>query len=245
MTQYDKIASDYDRVNDERPDRAAIFVPSAKRYLGGVAGEDVLDLACGSGFFTRFIRLWGARIVVGVDVSEEMIKLARAQEKNRPLGVDYRVGDATKLEKLGDFDAIFGGFLLHYASSPADLAAICRNIALNLKEGGRFVAFNENPYYPLHAGRKYDVEAKAIGPIRDGVEIRRTHFRDGVAGISISHFHYEPATYEAALRAAGLSDIEWKPFVKGPEADRGFSPGYWDDFTGGKFSVAVLLARKR
>lgn len=46
--------------------------------LGGVHGLDTLDLACGYGYNTRLLARGGARRAVGVDISEEMIRLARA-----------------------------------------------------------------------------------------------------------------------------------------------------------------------
>ncbi|MFE2144000.1 class I SAM-dependent methyltransferase [Streptomyces sp. NPDC059456] len=46
--------------------------------LGGVSGLDTLDLACGYGYNTRLLARGGARRAVGVDISEEMIRLARA-----------------------------------------------------------------------------------------------------------------------------------------------------------------------
>ncbi|MEU8840164.1 class I SAM-dependent methyltransferase [Streptomyces roseus] len=46
--------------------------------LGGVHGLDTIDLACGYGYNTRLLARGGARRAVGVDVSEEMIRLARA-----------------------------------------------------------------------------------------------------------------------------------------------------------------------
>ncbi|MFE2475801.1 methyltransferase domain-containing protein [Streptomyces sp. NPDC059389] len=46
--------------------------------LGGVRGLDTLDLACGYGYNTRLLARGGARRAVGVDISEEMIRLARA-----------------------------------------------------------------------------------------------------------------------------------------------------------------------
>jgi 2-polyprenyl-3-methyl-5-hydroxy-6-metoxy-1,4-benzoquinol methylase len=43
---------------------------------------------CGEGFYTRRIKRKGAGTVVGVDISEEMIRLAKQQEQNHPLGVE-------------------------------------------------------------------------------------------------------------------------------------------------------------
>lgn len=95
MTQYDEIAGQYDQSAEERSDRESVLVPSAKYYLGDLAGKSVLDLACGSGYFTRLIEAWGADTVVGADISAEMIDIARRRERENPLGIEYHVADAS------------------------------------------------------------------------------------------------------------------------------------------------------
>ncbi|MET9881859.1 class I SAM-dependent methyltransferase [Streptomyces sp. NPDC006430] len=56
--------------------------------LGGVRGLDTLDLPCGHGYNTRLLARGGARRTVGVDISEEMIRLARAHGVHGPEGGD-------------------------------------------------------------------------------------------------------------------------------------------------------------
>ncbi|HEY9716802.1 MAG TPA: class I SAM-dependent methyltransferase, partial [Trichormus sp.] len=141
MPEYDKIAEQYDKSVKERRDRASILVPSAKHYLGDVRGLKVLDLACGSGYFTRLIKDWGAQRVVGVDISAEMISLAEQEEEQHPQGLQFYVGDVSQPFKFGDFDLVFAGFLLHYASSSEQLEHMCKAVSLNLPDGGRFIAF--------------------------------------------------------------------------------------------------------
>jgi toxoflavin synthase len=235
-SQYDSIAGDYTRINTERPDRARIMVPTARKYLGEVRG-DVLDLACGSGFYTRQLKAWGARSVLGVDISAQMIRLAEAEAL---AGVRYLAADVATMGVLGSFDLAFAGFLLHYAPDVAGLRAMCAGIAANLRRGARFVAFNENPYSPLHTTEKYSVQARALGPLEDGVVIERTHLRAGKRDFSFQHFHYEPETYAAALRDAGFVDVKWGPFVMGDNAEEGLAHGFWDEYVSGKFSIAVL-----
>ena len=48
--------------------------------IGDPTGKDVLDVACGEGFYSRLIRQRGAAKVVGVDLSAGMVELARKQE---------------------------------------------------------------------------------------------------------------------------------------------------------------------
>ncbi len=239
-SQYDSIAGAYTRLNTELPDRARIMVPTAQKYLGKLRG-DVLDLACGSGFYTRKLKAWGARSVLGVDKSAEMIRLAEA---DAIAGVRYLAADVATMGVLGSFDLAFAGFLLHYAPDVKGLREICGNIAANLTSGARFVAFNENPYFPLHTTRKYSVQARALGPLADGVVIERTHFRGEEKDFSFCHFHYEPETYAAALRDAGFVDVQWRPFVMGDGAEDGLEKGFWDEYVSGEFSIAVLECRR-
>jgi ubiquinone/menaquinone biosynthesis C-methylase UbiE len=244
MPEYDKIAEQYDKSVKERRDRASILVPSAKHYLGDVRGLKVLDLACGSGYFTRLIKDWGAQRVVGVDISAEMISLAEQEEEQHPQGLQFYVGDVSQPFKFGDFDLVFAGFLLHYASSVEKLEQMCKAVSLNLPNGGRFIAFNENPYVPVHADIKYSVRVKAFGALCDGTKIQRTFYIEDKEHFSFHHYHYEPGTYERALRSAGFSQIEWKRFVCSEDAHDDLDPDFWKDYLG-DFSTAVLVCAKQ
>ena len=63
----------------------------------GKQGDVILDVACGSGFFANEFFKKGAK-VVGVDISDKLIKLAK---KNYPK-IDFRAGSAEKLSFLKD-----------------------------------------------------------------------------------------------------------------------------------------------
>lgn len=240
---FDAIATAYSADAEKRGDRRCIFIPSARHYLGELCGKSVLELACGSGYFTRLIKTWGARSVCGVDLSSEMIDIARQAEMRAPLGIEYHTADVAALPKLGTFDLIFAAFLLYYAKSVEQLMAMCQAVSEALAPTGRFVTFGENPFRPIYEGIHYDVSVSPHGEVKDGTRITRTHHRDGQPIFSFDHYHYEPGTYEEALRQAGFSDIRWSPFVKGSDVDQGFPVGYWDDFLSGS-SILVLGCSK-
>ena len=97
---YDRIGSQYDEyartATLKAAERYTLF-----RMVGPVEGQRVMDLACGSGFYTRLLKQRGAAQVVGVDISPEMIRLASQREQVEPLGITYQVGDAVSLPLLG------------------------------------------------------------------------------------------------------------------------------------------------
>lgn len=98
--------------------------------LAPIEGEEVLDLGCGEGTLALEIQKSGAK-VMGVDLSHEMVKSARAK------GIDAIVMSATELEFKSRFDVVFSNAVLHWVK---DSETAVRNIYEALKPNGRFVA---------------------------------------------------------------------------------------------------------
>src|SRR5205823_2667250 len=73
--------------------------PTFLRVVGDVRGLYVLDLGCGNGYLSRRFAQAGAK-VVAVDASAPVIERARARESQEPLGIEYHVADAARLELL-------------------------------------------------------------------------------------------------------------------------------------------------
>src|SRR4029450_10204205 len=92
--QYDHIGSKYDEYSQTATLRRA-EVYTVLRMTGALSGQRVLDMACGLGFFPRLLKHHGAAQVLGIDISPEMVRLGRAQERTAPLGVTYALHNAT------------------------------------------------------------------------------------------------------------------------------------------------------
>ena len=121
-------------------------VPSFLNMVGDVRGKSVLDLACGTGFYSREFRRRGATEVLGVDISGEMVAAALKLEERDPLGVRYEVGDVAELRPLERrFDIALGVQLLNYAQSIAELESMCRNVHRGLVPGGEFFVLAQSP----------------------------------------------------------------------------------------------------
>jgi len=144
MAQYDTIALDYQRISSAVPLRDAEWYALRQR-LGDLTGLSVLDLACGDGVGTRLLKRWGAARVVGVDISAQMIALARQREDAEPMGIEYRVADAATLGKIGSFDRVSAAYLLHYAESREQLLQMMQTVYDKLEPGQPFVASIANP----------------------------------------------------------------------------------------------------
>src|SRR5262249_34945768 len=200
--------------------------------LGDLRGKSVLDLACGEGFFTRFLRHAGAGRVVGVDLSEGMIGLAREREAREPLGVGDLVHDAKGLQLGEQFDLVVAAYLLNYARTGDELLTMCRTCARHLKPGGRFVTVNNNPGQPpeaFGATAKYGLTKALSGELCEGAPITFTLFLDA-GPLEILNYHLSTATYEWALHAAGFRTVRWHAPRVSPVGLREADSGYWAGF---------------
>ena len=80
--------------------------PAFLDFLGDLRSRQVLDLGCGEGHNTRILARRGAR-VTGVDISDRMLELALAAERDEPLDVRYARTSYAELCMFDDasFDA--------------------------------------------------------------------------------------------------------------------------------------------
>ena len=124
--------------------------PVIFRALGDVRRRSLLDLACGDGFYTRRFRAEaGAEPVMGVDLSPAQIARARAVERDEPLGIDYGVGDVTRLELDRRFEVVTAIHLLHYLESRSEIASTLSRIHELLTGDGHFVTMIANPEFDI------------------------------------------------------------------------------------------------
>lgn len=161
-----------------------------ERYLDAFGpGTRVLDVPVGTG---RFLDTYAERgfDVVGVDVSDSMLALARSKRSD----IDLREGDIFHLDfPNGSFDVVVCVRFLNWVGA-SDLAAA-------LSELGRVtrntVIANIKTYVPV--GR--------MSPLRQVRQVRhRLTPRDPASTVS-----HRRRTAHSAIRAAGLSIVDMAP----------------------------------
>lgn len=240
-TDYNFISRQYKKAK-EQPWRARIETHSFMKLIGDLRGKAVLDVACGEGHFTRKLRKAGAAAVTGVDISERMIELARAQEASDPLGINYRVEDARVAGPQEDFDLAVSAWLLVYCRDRAELARMCQGLARRLKPGGRFVTFTTNPdlyfFKPLPPYRKFGFDVTLADQVSDGAPILFTIHLDD-SSFDIENYYLPVAAYESAFRDAGFGDFAVHPIELAPHPDGVDDRQYWADFL--TYPPAIML----
>jgi SAM-dependent methyltransferase len=114
-----------------------------KKMLPDFIGRRVLDIGCGFGWHCIYAAENGAASVLGVDISEKMLTVAK--EKTSSPNISYiRMAMEDMDFPPNTFDVVLSSLVFHY--SP-DFEDICRRIVKCLTAGGCFVFSVEHPIF--------------------------------------------------------------------------------------------------
>lgn len=190
-------------------------LPALLALLPDLQGKTVLDLGCGFGeHCIQYVRA-GAAAVVGVDLSEKMLEVARRE--NADPRIRYLRLPMEQIGTLeGRFDVVVSSLALHYVE---DYGTLVRDVYALLEQGGAFVFSQEHPLTTCHAGgerwtrdaqgRKLHANLANYG--REG-ERESTWFVDGV-----KKYHRTFATVLNTLIQAGFTVEELAEPLPTPE----------------------------
>jgi SAM-dependent methyltransferase len=185
---YDQHAAEYARLLDPT---LACVVERVAELAAPEPGMRVLDLATGTGAVARASARCGAS-VVGVDVSEPMLALARELSPE----IDFRMADAHALPfPDADFDIVVCALAVSHFHEP--LTALGESLRV-LREGGRLVASTW----------------ATGGSTPSSVEVARVLERSGAPGKGYTldeETWLYPERGRELLRRAGFAEVSVKP----------------------------------
>ncbi|GGX12336.1 class I SAM-dependent methyltransferase [Streptomyces lomondensis] len=231
VQQYDEIGEAFEGFK-ALPLAQYAEVPGFLAMVGDVRGKSVLDLASGTGFYSREFRRRGAVEVLGVDISGEMVAVARELEGREPLGVRYEVGDVSALRPLGRrFDVATAVQLLNYAENIAAMERMCRTAHRHLVPGGEFFVLAQNPDFRFDGPSpgRYGFLCEPTGEEAEtGPRVRVTALLDPPIEFVTTCPRRE--VYEQCLGAAGFHEVTWVPLEVSDAGVRECGADFWADF---------------
>lgn len=132
----------YSRLRARRVNANNLFeIPAFMALVPELEGKAVLDLGCGMGERCMDYIRQGAARVVGIDLSENMLAVAR--EKHSHPRIEYLRLPMERIGELeGRFDLVVSSLALHYVQ---DYAGVVSAVYGLLKPGGEFVFSQEHP----------------------------------------------------------------------------------------------------
>ncbi|MBD2796206.1 class I SAM-dependent methyltransferase [Xenorhabdus sp. 18] len=206
---------------------------------GDVRGKSILDLACGYGYFGRELRQRGASKVVGVDISEKMIELARAKSEQYGDDLEFHVQNVCDMKSFGKFDIVIAAWLFNYAESPEDLEIMFQVIADHLKPDGKLVSYTTSPDFQLKMGNydAYGINILSEESWKGGIRYQVEFLSEPPSAVTF--YRWKREHYERAIEKVGFSQFEWKK-THVLESDIQLYPqGFWSIFQQNNLNIGL------
>ena len=184
--------------------------PMIRTLLPALNGLRILDLGCGFGWFSRFAADGSAASVLGLDLSENMI--ARARAENAHPAIVYEIADLERVElPAAAFDLTYSSLAFHYLE---DFRRLVEEVHSALAPGGKFVFTIEHPIYMAsrNPGWRTDDAGQRFWPV-DGYSIEDRRTTDWLAK-GVVKYHRTIGTTLNTLIDGGFAIrrvVEWHP----------------------------------
>ncbi len=178
--------------------------PLRTQYIAeraNIAGQRVLDVGCGGGLLSEALAKLGAR-VTALDLSEELIAVARAHAEKQGLAIDYRHVSVEQLaaEMPNSFDVVTCMEVIEHIPNPRAVVEACARL---VRPGGHvfFSTVNRNLKSFLFAivGAEYVIRLLPIGSHTYWRLIRPSELKDwatqnGLMFVDSATMDYNPFT---------------------------------------------------
>ncbi len=221
MASYETFAKIYDEVMDEN--LYLDWLEFTCRHLEK-RQQKVLELACGTGILSVELANLGFN-VCGLDLSEEMVTLAKKRITSEDEKLSFKTGDMLQLDEKNSYDAVtcYSDSICYMPDEKA-VGQVFSGVYDSLKENGTFIfdvhstfqmeeSFSEYSYH-------YQTDEFAFlwesypGDYEYSVEHFLTFFVSDKQGKfeRFDELHeertYDISTYQALIKAAGFKSVE-------------------------------------
>ncbi|PLS15165.1 SAM-dependent methyltransferase [Bacillus sp. M6-12] len=231
---YDRFAYVYDELMKEAPYDKWLSLLLSRMAAYQVRGNEILDLACGTGEFTIELARHGFS-VKGVDLSADMLSVAQEKAIRHGFSIPFFQQNMAELQGLGESDCVtIFCDSLNYLQDESDIIETFFKVHQQLKENGLFMfdvhsihkmenIFKDNTF-TLNEEEVAYIWNSYGGEKPFSVEHELTFFvHDEVTGLyeRFDEVHYQRTyhveVYEKWLKESGfevlevLSDLEEEP----------------------------------
>ncbi|MCG8470690.1 MAG: class I SAM-dependent methyltransferase [Desulfobacterales bacterium] len=229
-----KFINAYSVEKETHPFRIYMERHTILRLIGNIENNSILDLACGSGSYSRLFCKLGAKDVTGVDYGIRMIEDAT---KNTPsdMPISYIHDNGESFRSDHKFDLVFHAYLLNYASCTDSLRRMCETMYCNLDNNGRTVGITSIlGKSPSNSITCCDFYTSFNKPPAEG-EKYEVYFRN--QDESITNYNWGKESYHKIFESVGFKNIKWHypEYTKSSE----LTDEDWDELTNYPVFLAV------
>ena len=168
---YNTRAQHYDEFNENNSKKTNQVL---EKILKNHKASTVLDLTCGTGSQVFWLIEAGFE-VVGSDISQSMLSIAKQKAKQKALKVKFLKGDCRNIV-VGQFDAVITIFNAIGHLTRQDFKTCVTNVSNNLKKGGLYIFDIFNLDYLKHKNNIAKLTGDWLTTTPNGSSIREIQF---------------------------------------------------------------------
>ena len=245
---YDKFARERQEGLKKGTNKPHRFIekPMMRELLPNLTGKKVLMLGCGTGEESIMLREFGAKDIIGIDLSEESIRIAKESYPD----CEFLVGDMHKLPFEDEtFDFVYSSLTIHYSATPE---VVHKEIYRVLKKDGE-VLFSVG--HPLRwSCDEFELDGVRCRGIGHGVDIesdkvfgnyntftKRDHYFNN--GEVLSFYVASPSSIFKLLKRIGFVVEDFTESICTDEA-KDYDMSYWKKFHEIPNFMAFLARKK-
>lgn len=222
---YGALSNPYQR-SHRKPDKHFSTLPTVLQLVGDCEGKKVLDLGCGSGFYTVELANLAAKQVIGIDNSQA--QLDKALEIKHP-AIEYVLGDIFT-DSLPKADFIVAPYVINYAKSVAQLQNLFQKFFDSLENNGKIVIVVDLP--SCTDLKRFGAVKTALGPKEDGTRIRIDLYdEENVHICALYATYFLEETIVSLLEEIGFIDVEWHTPIISNQGFEEYGTEFWEEYT--------------
>lgn len=236
-SEWNSMAAAYELYNNSSDSYSyTIEWPCIQELLPDLRGKSILDFGCGTGIFSFLLEKYYPSKIVGLDLSEAMLKIAAEKAREKKSSAQFILGDANKLASYFDetFDLVFSSTTTQYLTN---FDVLFENISRLLKVNGTCILSIIHPVYsalyPIEHGDTFPSDHEWVVRYLD--KRKRAYiqpwieYNDNFENQLSRSYHYTFSDYINTILGAGLKIQEIREPLP-PESWKATSFGRYDNY---------------
>jgi Methyltransferase domain. len=235
---WDEMSKAYEEFTENKDSYSYVIEwPCIQKMLPDLNNKRVLELGCSAGRFSFLFEKENPLSVTGIDISEQMLNIARQKAVSMGSKVRFIKGDICNLDTLINekFDFIFSSTTFHYIK---DIGNLFRNIYNALENRGTCIISLMHPVYTA----QYPVDKNGEFPSDDEWVVRYLdkskrayvqpwiEFNDKIENFLSVSYHHTVSDYFNAIINAGFK-IE--------QVEEPYPPESWKQNCFGRYNAFI------
>ena len=185
-------------------------------FFGDLKEKNIIEYGCGFGFFSNEFSKYNPKRIVGLDVSLDMLDLAKETARNNELNIEYYNHNCCEINPFGSiFDINFTSYVLTSCQSVKDLESFIISIHDSLKENGISIGILPNIFPDDDSLR---VKNNIINFVQgDSENIKQNvNFLDDCGNVlfQTQECHYSKLVYKTIFERTGFKNFKFIDFTE-------------------------------